>query len=69
LAGKHSNKRQLHSRICYARRLGIRSHSSSSRNVSSRCKEYLILLSDLFMDDLAIEGDSSKKNWTGKCPS
>ena len=32
-------------------------------------REYLFLLSDLFMDDLAIEGDSSKKNWTGKCPS
>ena len=32
-------------------------------------REYLFLLSDLFMDELPIEGDSSKKNWTGKCPS
>jgi hypothetical protein len=32
-------------------------------------RDYLFLLSDLFMDELPIEGDSSKKNWTGKCPS
>jgi len=31
-------------------------------------REYLFLLSDLFMDDLVIQGDSSKTNWTGKCP-
>ena len=32
-------------------------------------REYLFLLSELFMDDLPLQGDSSKKNWTGKCPS
>ena len=44
-------------------------HNGILRITGRRGREYLFLLSEGFIDDLPLTGDSKKENWTCKCPS